>query len=319
MTNEDYQLEELENAAVNKSNNAKRMAAAAGLLAAGGAAGYAATNIVTGSEEPVEVLTEEDLEDVANTGANQVQEQEANPQPVHPNPQPVTHVEPTPPVEHEVDVDFDKTTHFYDEDHNLVGTAEDGAIDGHRFTLIDTDGDNDADILAYDEDGNGVYDRGEVVELEGNNQIIMGHEATQHEDVFLVSNDPEPEPDPDPYIYNIDDEKDMSDNDIVNDFDDEKTGESYSHDYAENNEDYDNGNHEEYSAHSYEEAEKDGGSDYAYDEDADDDGGDMDGGSDYAYEEDGTDDGDYGYGDVAENDTADDSFDDLGSDSFDIV
>lgn len=36
MTNEDYQLEELENAAVNKSNNAKRFAAAAGILATGG-------------------------------------------------------------------------------------------------------------------------------------------------------------------------------------------------------------------------------------------------------------------------------------------
>ena len=100
MTNEDYQLEELENAAVNKSNNAKRIAAAAGLLATGGAAGYAATNIPTGVEdEPIETLTEEDLEGVAETGANQVQEPEVTPQPIQPQPQPATPVQPAPPAQ----------------------------------------------------------------------------------------------------------------------------------------------------------------------------------------------------------------------------
>ena len=76
---------------------------------------------------------------------------------------------------------------------------------------------------------------------------------------------------------------------MINDFEDEKTGESYSHDYAENNEDYNNGD-EPYSA-----------------EPSD----------DYAYQEDTEDESDYEYKDLADNDTTDDSFDD--SDSLDIV
>ena len=284
MTNEDYQLEELENAAVNKSNNAKRIAAAAGLLATGGAAGYAATNIPTGVvDEPIESLTEEDLEGVADTGANQVQEPEVKPQPATP-------VQPTPPAEDEVDVSFDKTTHYYDENNNLIATSEEGTINGKQFTLVDVDGDKNADILAYDANGNGAYEDNEIAFLEGDDQIAMGHEATQHEDQFVAIHEPEPEPYIEP--YDINEEKDYADNTIHNDFEDEKTGESYSHDYAENNEDYNNGEVEEYSA------------------DPSDD-------SDYAYEDETKD--DYEYNDLAENDTTDDTFDDLGSDSLDIV
>lgn len=291
MTNEDYQLEELENAAVNKSNNAKRIAAAAGLLATGGAAGYAATNIPTGSaEEPIEPLTEEDLESVADTGANQVQEPEVKPQPVQP--QPATPVQPTPPAQDEVDVSFDKTTHYYDENNNLVMTTEEGTVNGQQFKLVDVDGDMRADILAYDADGNGVINEDEIVELSGKDQIAMGHATAQHDDQFIAIHEPEPEPYIEP--YDINDEKDYADNTIHNDFEDEKTGETYSHDYAENNEDYNNGEVEHYSA-----------------ETSDD--------SDYAYEDEGKEESDYEYNDLAENDTTDDTFDDLGSDSLDIV
>ena len=291
MTNADYQLEELENAAVNKSNNAKRIAAAAGLLATGGAAGYAATNIPTGSaEEPIETLTEEDLESVADTGANQVQEPEVKPQPVQP--QPATPVQPTPPAQDEVDVSFDKTTHYYDENNNLVMTTEEGTVNGQQFKLVDVDGDMRADILAYDADGNGVINEDEIVELSGKDQIAMGHATAQHDDQFIAIHEPEPEPYIEP--YDINDEKDYADNTIPNDFEDEKTGETYSHDYAENNEDYNNGEVEHYSA-----------------ETSDD--------SDYAYEDEGKEESDYEYNDLAENDTTDDTFDDLGSDSLDIV
>ena len=293
MTNEDYQLEELENAAVKKSNNAKRIAAAAGLLATGGAAGYAATNIPTGEgEEPVETLTEEDLESVADTGANQVQEPEVKPQPVQPQPQPATPVQPTPPAQDEVDVSFDKTTHYYDEDNNLVMTTEEGTINGQQFKLVDVDGDMRADILGYDADGNGVINEDEIMGLSGKDQIAMGHATAQHEDQFIAIH----EPDPEPYIepYNINEEKDYADNTIHNDFEDEKTGETYSHDYAENNEDYNNGEVEHYSA-----------------EFSDD--------SDYAYEDEDKEESDYEYNDLAENDTTEDTFEDLGSDSLDIV
>lgn len=293
MTNEDYQLEELENAAVNKSNNAKRIAAAAGLLATGGAAGYAATNIPTGVEvEPIETLTEEDLEGVAETGANQVQEPEVTPQPVQPQLQPATPVQPVTPAQDEVDVSFDKTTHYYDENNNLVMTTEEGTVNGQQFKLVDVDGDKRADILAYDADGNGVINEDEIVELTGKDQIAMGHATAEHDDQFIAIHEPEPEPYIEP--YDIDEEKDYADNDIHNDFEDEKTGETYSHDYAENNEDYDNGEVEHYSAETSD-------------------------GSDYAYEEEVKDESDYEYNDLAENDTTDDTFDDLGSDSLDIV
>jgi hypothetical protein len=293
MTNEDYQLEELENAAVNKSNNAKRIAAAAGLLVTGGAAGYAATNITTGDvEEPIETLTEEDLESVADTGANQVQEPEVKPQPVQPQTQPATPVQPTPPAQDEVDVSVDKTTHYYDENKNLVMPTEEGTVKGQQFKLVDVDGDMRADILAYDADGNGVINEDEIVELSGKDQIAMGHATAQHDDQFIAIHDPEPEPYIEP--YDINEEKDYADNTIHNDFEDEKTGETYSHDYAENNDDYNNGDVEHYSAESSD-------------------------GSDYAYEDEGKEESDYEYNDLAENDTTEDTFEDLGSDSLDIV
>ena len=289
MTNEDYQLEELENAAVNKSNNAKRVAAAAALLATGGAAGYAATNIPVGSgDEPVETLTEDDLESVADTGANQVQEPQPQPKP-QPQPQPAPEP-PAPAPEDDVDVSFDKTTHYYDENNNLILTTEEGTVNGHQFKLADVDGDMRADILGYDADGNGVINEDEIVELSGKDQIAMGHATTHHEDQFLAINEPEPYPEP----YDLEEEKDYADNTIHNDFEDEKTGESYSHDYAENNEDYNNGDSEPYSANPSND-------------------------SDYAYEENAKDESDYEYNDLAENDTTDDTYDDLGSDSLDIV
>ena len=261
MTNEDYQLEELENAAVNKSGNAKRIAAAAGLFATGGAAGFAATQIPVGETE-TELDGLENDESGVDAGAPQVSEPEQKPQS---NTQPKPEPEPKEP-----EVTFDKTTHYYDEDHNLIATEEEGTIDGKDFSLYDVDGDMKADVLAYDENGNGFYEDHEYVALYGKDQIAMGHEATEHNDIFLATNNPvEPDPyDPDPYY--IDGEKGYADNTIHNDFEDEKTGESYSHDYADNNDDYDNG--------------------------------------------------DYSSCDnLAANDTADDTFDDLGPDSLDIV
>lgn len=291
MINEDYQLEELENAAVNKSNNAKRIAAAAGLFATGGAAGYGANSIPTEPvDEPVENLTEEDLDGVADTGANQVQKPEVKTQPVEPQPKPATPEDPAPSAQEEVDVSFDKTTHYYDENNNLIATSEEGTIDGKQFALVDVDGDKNADIVAYDVNGNGAYEKDEVVYLEGDEQIAMGHEATQHEDQFLAIHDPEPYVEP----YDINEEKDYADNTIHNDFEDEKTGENYSHDYAENNDDYNNGEVEHYSV------------------DPSDD-------PDYAYEDEDKEESDDNYNDFAENDTTEDTFDDLGSDSLDIV
>ena len=293
MTNEDYRLEELENAAVKKSSNAKRIAAAAGLLATGGAAGYAATNIpLDSNEEGEEGLSVDDLESVTDAGASQVTEPQPAPQsqPAQPEPQPVAPVEePQVEEEPEVEVDFEKTTHFYDQNNELFLTTEEGTIDGHKFILGDVDGDMRADYLAYDMDNNGVINDDEVFELTEGNKIAMGNATRQHEDQFLAVNYG-PEQEPVPYVepLDIEKEKDMADNTVIhNDFEDEKTGESYSHDYAENNRDYNNnGDVEQYSA---------GTSDYAYDGEEKE------------------------YNDIAENDMNDDTFDDLGNDTLDMV
>lgn len=290
MTNEDYQLEELENAAVNKSNNAKRAAAAAGFMVAGGAAGFAATKIPDMTEEEIESLSEEDIEGVATTGANQVQQ---------PQPESKTQVEKKvqdqheePQKEEEPDITFDKTVHVYDEDHNLIMTKEVGTIEGHEFQLIDVDGDLRADVIAYDADGNGIINEDEIALLPEDKQIAMGNPTGEHEVIFAQS-DPEPEPidpvEPEPYV--IDEEKDIADNTIHNDFDDEKTGESYSGDYAENNQDYNNnGDVENYSA----------------------------GDSEYAYEDDAKDGDEYEYDGLAQNEDEDGTID-FDTDPIDIV
>ena len=310
MTNEDYQLEELENAAVKKSNTAKRVALTAGIAATAAGTTFAATQIPFGSEEPetVETLTEEDLESVAETGANQV-EAEPEPEPV----QEVHHYhhyveEPVEtPAEDEVDVSFDKTTHFYDDDQNLVMTMEEGTVNGNQFKLLDVDGDMRADYFAYDANGNGIIEDNEITELYGNEQIAMGNATTQHEDIFLALDEPPVDPIDPPYdIYQ---EKDLAEG-IHNDFEDEKTGEVYSHDYAENNENYNNnGDIENYSAGMSEDTG------YAYEDDVKDE-------FDYAYEEETVSEGEYEYDGLAQNDDlADDMFDDYGSDdsSLDIM
>ena len=293
MADQDFQLEELENDAVNKSNNAKRIAAAAGLAAGSAAAGFAASHFTSGGgaapdavEEP-EVLSEEDLESVANTGVNQVQSQ-----PVTPQPQPRAQApQQEQPTEEEVDLSFTKTTEYFAGE-DLVMTEEEGMLDGRKFKLVDIDGDLRADYLAYDEDGNGVYNDDEVIELNGSDKIAMGHTANEHEVVRIYAVEPNPQ-DLDPYAMNtidIDNEKDYPEA-IRNDFEDEKTGENYSHDYAENNENYNNnGDVEAYNA-SYTEPEM-------------------------AYQEEDGEQSDY---DFLAEDNAEESTDTFESDSFDIV
>lgn len=264
MNNEDFQLEELENAAVNKSNNAKRAAAIGATVAGSGAIGAAGMSIYgnqTGEEannEDQDLLSQEDLDGVAQTGAGQVD----GTQPVQEDPAPQTHSSapqapihqpaPTPPAEQEIDITFDKTTHFYGENNELLMTTEEGKLEGRDFMLVDLDNDQEADILAYDANANGEYEDNEIVALDGSDQIAMGNPTPQHNDVFLAQVEFEPEPDPylgdDDGILVYDDEK-YQDDGIHNDFEDEKTGESYNNDYAENNENYNNnGDVDQYSA-----------------------------------------------------------------------
>ncbi len=235
MTNEDYQLEELENAAVNKSNDAKRMAAiAAGLVGSAGvatAATYGATVGYGEGEEAqlTEQLTQDDVDSAAEAGADQVPDAEPVPEPApQPTPQPTPQPNPDP------DLQYNKTTHYYDEDNNLLGTSEEGTVDGKDFMLLDSDNDGKADVVAIDVNGNGQYDSDEIAYLEGNEQVAMGHATAVHDDKFLAVADPEPEPEP---YY---DDKDYDDGLAYEDYNDEKSGEEYADDYAENNDNYQN-------------------------------------------------------------------------------
>ena len=244
MADQDYQLEEFENNAVNKSNMAKRAAAAAGLVGGGALAGHAINHIGGGEDTPQETLSQEDLEGVAEAGANQVEapQAEESHHTHHPHPQPT----PVPPAEETVvqedpELTFDKTTQYYSGD-QLIITEEEGTLDGRNFKLVDLDGDLRADILAYDEDGNGIYNEDEIIELQGRDKIVMGHDTKQTETVRVYEVEREP------FIF--EDEKGYAyEENIHNDFEDEKTGEVYSHDYAENNENYNNnGDVENYTA-----------------------------------------------------------------------
>lgn len=236
MANNDYQLEELENAAVKKSNNAKRIAAAAGLLAtggaAGGAAGYAATPQRPNVDmDEVDELSTEEMDGTLETAANQVHEPEPTPQP-HSGHNPH---KPQPAKDDDVDVSFNKSTNYYDEDGNLVMVSEEGKVNGHDFTIVDADADGKGDLLAIDANGNGVYEDDEIYALTGSEQIDMGNATHYHEDVYLANNTPEPE-----HVepYDIYEEKDMA-QDTHKNMADEKEGEVYgSENTMEEEEDY---------------------------------------------------------------------------------
>lgn len=265
MNNDDFQLEELENAAVNKSNNAKRAAAIGATVAGSGAIGAAGMSMYdnqTGEEvnnEGQDLLSQEDFDGVAQTGAGQVDgtqpvQEDPAPQaqpPVHQSP--VHQPAPTPPAEQEIDITFDKTTHFYGEDNELLMTTEEGTLEGRGFMLVDLDNDQQADILAYDANANGEYEENEIVALDGSDQIAMGNPTPQHNDVFLAQQEPHLDPysnEDDGFLVLEDEYDEKYQNDgISNDFEDEKTGEIYDNDYAENNQNYNNnGDVDQYSA-----------------------------------------------------------------------
>ena len=242
MNNEDFRIEELENETSNKSQKAKRIAATAGIIAAGGVGGYAATSILN-SDGTVEGIDESDIDSV-NKGANQIEPEKPvetvtrAPQPKH-EPQPGDEVG---SGDDNDEITFDKTTHYYDENNNLIATQETGTYQGRQFELTDVDGDMRADYFGYDYNGDGSVDLSETVVLSNAEQIEMGHPTAKHEDVFKdpIEGPYYPE-DPDPWNDGSGlDEKDDPTDPIDNDFADEKTGEEYSGDYADNNNDYNN-------------------------------------------------------------------------------
>ena len=235
-TNPGMNVDDYENMAVQKSNTAKKVAAGAAMLVGGAAVGGGAAYAAADHENTKPVIeddnfTAEDVVDGANVGNSY---QESNETHTETTTERVVYVEKQPESaeeENESSVTWDEKTVVYDENGNVAGSIESGTVDGKKFALMDVDGDDHADYLAIDVDGNNRFDDNEIVRYDVSDHVHMGHE-TAHTREIHYSNDNESSEDPH-YIAQND-----SDRTIHNNFEDEKTGESYHDDYAENNPDY---------------------------------------------------------------------------------
>ena len=275
----DYQLEEMENSAVNKSTMAKRIAAGAGLLAAGAGTAYGAEQLMgddgNGNNVATEHVQQPDLTSgaAAGTVGEGVTEQPQNqpePQTVHteqdvhvyhhyvddtqpnhkPDPKPDTKpdhpkpdTKPDPEPDSKPEIEYEETTYYYDDEGNLVKGLDMGTYAGKQFAIVDHDGDRHGDVMWYDKNGDGKVSDNELYDVSGGNYTIGTHGGTQHyvnintgEEIDYV-----PTPEHNPHGDSL--------ADIHNDFDDEKSGEEYHDDLAENNQDY--RNHED--VHQYDE------------------------------------------------------------------
>lgn len=231
-TNPGMSVEDYENMAVKKSNTAKRVAAGAAVLVGGaavaGGAAYAASPDGNPSDE---TLTVDDVVNGAEVAENYQPAEETH------ETQTTTHyvyVEKPAAEEENEDpaVTWDETRNYY-VDGEKTGSVEYGTVDGHKFALVDVDGDEHADGLYIDINGNGQFEEDELVATyEPTDHVHMGHETAR------VVNNNENYTD---YFFsggNTGQEVAQNGEMIHNNFEDEKTGESYHGDYAENNPDY---------------------------------------------------------------------------------
>ena len=236
-TNSVMSVDDYENMAVQKSNNAKRVAAGAALFVGGAAVAGGAAYAATGHDTPDVIddspLTAEDVVEGGNVG------NDYQPEVHNETTERVVYVEKHEEPSHdqnseqtnETQVTWDEKTVVY-EDGNVVGSFESGTIQGHKFALFDVDADNHADYLAIDADGNGQFDDNEIVKYDVSDHVHMGHETAHTKEIhnnnqYIVEDGGED-------IARNDDDREI----IHNNFEDEKTGESYNGDYAENNRDY---------------------------------------------------------------------------------
>lgn len=244
-TNTGTNIDDYEDMAVQKSNVAKRVAAGAAVFVGGaavaGGAAYAATQPSEG-EDSVPLTAE----DVVN-GADVTSEYQAEPVVEQPTEIVVEKPVEKPSVEEpeKSSVTWDETTNYYVGDDKVM-SVEKGTVDGHKFSLMDIDGDGHADLLAVDVDNNGQFDDNEVVTYTEEDHIHMGHQTARvTEQHYNSVDDITPNYDGQNYVAQNQTHQEDA---IHNNFEDEKTGESYHGDYAENNPDYnpnvdgDNGN-----------------------------------------------------------------------------
>lgn len=238
-TNSGMNIEDYEDLAVRKSNVAKKVAIGAG-VAVGGAAvvggtAYAATNMFGHDDVTEDPLTADDLVEGAEV-AEDFKPVEETQETSH-----VVYVEkpaapaPEPDASDEIEVTWDETTN-YNVDGETLMTVEEGTVDGHHFALADVDGDGHADVLGIDMNDNGQFEENELQYYSYDDHVHMGHETAHTHDINYMGGAGGQENEQ--YLAYEDEYRGQGQDIIHNNFEDEKTGEEYHGDYAENNPDY---------------------------------------------------------------------------------
>ena len=290
-TNPGMNVEDYEDMAVQKSNAAKRILVG-GAAVAGGAA-YAATQSTAPSVD--ETLTAEDVVSGAEAGSEYAP---AEPEAQEPQAAQATHTTSThttteriyvveqpaadvkgeePQNGEESPVSWDETTHYYVDGEKLM-SVESGTVQGHDFKVFDTDNDNLAEVVAIDTNDNGIFEQDEIITMTDADDFRMGHETAKVTNEHYSSEELDKYSFPDGH-----DEQVFAQNGKVirNNFEDEKTGDSYYGDFAENNPDYNpQGNVNSYDAKDSYLAENDSyhTEDHTYSAEMHSDGVDPDGG-----------------------------------------
>lgn len=238
MATNDYELEEMENSAVKKSENWKKGAAVgAAVLGAGGAVAYGATRVADASSDDID---SEDLLSGAQAGA--VEEENLSQTTTstvehntHETIHVIHHVAPETPDD-TPDVTLNESAVLYDEEGNPVAQFDAGTVEGHDFVVVDQDLDGIGDTIGIDINDNGTLESNEIHDISR-----AGWEMGQSDNktAYIIDHQGEVDKAGDIDIAHRDDDID----DIRNDFHDERTGDEYRDDLAENNPDY--RNHEE--------------------------------------------------------------------------
>lgn len=240
----DYQLEDAENAAVNKSKNLKRgLAVGAAVVGAGAATAFGATKVAEGLNADTDELTSDDLLAGAQAGADASTADAGNDasQTVVKETHVHIHQEPAENTTVDPELSVDETAVIYDEYGNPVAVMDSGTYDGKDFMVLDTDGNGKGDIMAYDENGNGVYEDHEIVYIDnetydmGQGARLAAYQRTEDGEMVKIYSEPN-----DSHMADVDPMPREGIDDIRNDFIDEKGGEEYTRDLAENNPDYNN-------------------------------------------------------------------------------
>lgn len=253
MNEQNYSIEEMEDAAVKKSNIAKTVGVAAAMGVVGAGVAVGANAIVNNDNSDIQApevpepavgedLSEQDLAGAADNGVQSTTFVEEHTTIVHePAPAPAPAAE----TEQEPEVQFEERVEVRDSEGNLQSSVETFTIDGQQGALIDNDGDNVANAMWIDDNNNGQIDEDEVREVSEYN-INMGNEVA-HTQTYITSDWDEEHIDDEDHQYVHND--DVHTDDINNDFDGAKQDQEYHGDLADNNPDYNNhGNVSNYTA-----------------------------------------------------------------------